>query len=207
MEIRPYSQLSEEARASFVRWLLFVDPPDHTRLRGLGPAQPSPRTRSRRSSHACERSPMSCWRRSPVSQRLTSCGAFTSPLPVYAIGELLGLPRGTVGVAEVGLRRHHRADRSAPRLRRRRRQRPRRRAQRLLHRGVEQRRVEPRDDLISVLAAPQTTASGWTTTSCSPCSDSCCSPGTRRPPRCSATAWSPSPSTPINAPCCATTRS
>jgi hypothetical protein len=32
MEVRPYSQLSAETKASFVRWLLFVDPPDHTRL-------------------------------------------------------------------------------------------------------------------------------------------------------------------------------
>lgn len=90
-EIRPYSQLSDQARAAMVRWLLFVDPPDHTRLRGLVQRAFTPKT-------IREFEP----RARVIADRLLADVAgertvdivrsFTSPFPVYAIGELLGLP-------------------------------------------------------------------------------------------------------------------
>ncbi|MCU1400300.1 MAG: Cytochrome [Acidimicrobiales bacterium] len=150
MQVRPYSQLSDEARDSFVRWLLFVDPPDHTRLRRLVQRAFTPGT-----IKAFEP------RVRVIADELLSAMAdqdvpdvvrgFTSPLPVFAIGELLGLPSErwswlkaasdditglvdplhgfdpevvNVRVAELNA---------------------------YFTEVIEQRRIEPRDDLISVL--------------------------------------------------------
>lgn len=35
LTVRPYSALSDQAKTSFKNWVLFADPPDHTRLRAL----------------------------------------------------------------------------------------------------------------------------------------------------------------------------
>ena len=91
MDVRPYSQLSDEAKASFVRWLLFVDPPDHTRLRGLVQRAFTPNTI--RASEPRLRAIADELLAKIADQRIPDVVAsFTSPLPVYAIGELLGLP-------------------------------------------------------------------------------------------------------------------
>jgi cytochrome P450 len=91
MDIRPYSQLSDEAKASFVRWLLFVDPPDHTRLRGLVQRAFTPNTikafEPRVRAIADDLLARVADQHTPDVVR-----SFTSPLPIYAIGELLGLP-------------------------------------------------------------------------------------------------------------------
>jgi pimeloyl-[acyl-carrier protein] synthase len=91
MDIRPYSQLSDEAKASFVRWLVFVDPPDHTRLRSLVQRAFTPNTikafEPRVRAIADDLLVKIADQRTPDVVR-----SFTSPLPIYAIGELLGLP-------------------------------------------------------------------------------------------------------------------
>ncbi|MCU1389824.1 MAG: Cytochrome, partial [Ilumatobacteraceae bacterium] len=150
MEVRPYSQLSDEARDSFVRWLLFVDPPDHTRLRRLVQRAFTPVTikafEPRVRVIADELIAEIADQDAPDVVR-----SFTSPLPVFAIGELLGLPSDrwawlkaasdditglvdplhgfdpdvvNVRVAELNA---------------------------YFTEVIEQRRIEPRDDLISVL--------------------------------------------------------
>jgi len=91
MDVRPYSRLSDEAKAGFVRWLLFVDPPDHTRLRRLVQRAFTPNTikafEPRLRTIADDLLTKIEGGRTPEVVR-----GFTSPLPVYAIGELLGLP-------------------------------------------------------------------------------------------------------------------
>ena len=91
MDIRPYSQLSDEAKSSFVRWLLFVDPPDHTRLRSLVQRAFTPNTikafEPRLRAIADELLGKIESEHAPDVVR-----GFTSPFPIYAIGELLGLP-------------------------------------------------------------------------------------------------------------------
>jgi cytochrome P450 len=91
MDIRPYSQLSAEAKASFVRWLLFVDPPDHSRLRSLVQRAFAPNTikafEPRVRAIADDLLAKIAEQRTP-----DVVAGFASPLPIFAIGELLGLP-------------------------------------------------------------------------------------------------------------------
>ena len=91
MDVRPYSKLSDTAKNSFGRWLLFVDPPDHTRLRRLVQRAFTPGTikafEPRVRAIADELLAAIADEDAPDAVR-----AFTSPLPVYAIAELLGLP-------------------------------------------------------------------------------------------------------------------
>ena len=150
MAVRPYSQLSDEARTTFVHWLLFIDPPDHTRLRGLVQRAFTPSTikafEPRVRVIADELLAAIAHERTADVVR-----AFTSPLPVYAIGELLGLPADRwawlkavsddiTGLIDPlhgfdpGLVSSRIAELNA-----------------YFTEIVEQRRVEPRDDLISVL--------------------------------------------------------
>ncbi len=90
--VRPYSALSDQARTSFLRWLLFVDPPDHTRLRGLVQRAFTPNTIKAYEPRV----------RAIANELLADLAGqptpdvvhgFTSPLPIFVIGELLGLPR------------------------------------------------------------------------------------------------------------------
>jgi cytochrome P450 len=91
LTIRPYSKLSDEAKRSVVRWLLFLDPPDHTRLRALVQRAFTPKTimafEPRVRAVADQLLADIAGERTPDVVR-----GFTSPLPVFAIGELLGLP-------------------------------------------------------------------------------------------------------------------
>lgn len=151
MNVSPYSELSPQAAANFATWMLFVDPPDHHRLRGSVSRAFSPRR-------------IASWEPlvTSITKRLLADMAddpapnvirgFAGPLPVDVIGEILGLPvelqpwlrEASAEIA--GLldalhpfdpvsmnRRFAEFDETFTDL-------------------VEQRRAEPRDDLISALA-------------------------------------------------------
>ncbi len=151
MDIRPYSLLSQEARASFVRWLLFVDPPDHTRLRGLVQRAFTPNTIKSFEPRV----------RAIADELLASLAdehcpdvvsGVTAPLPIYVIGELLGLPPerwawlksasdDITGLIDP----LHGFDPKVVNVRMA-------ELNAYFSEVIEQRRVEPRDDLISILA-------------------------------------------------------
>jgi cytochrome P450 len=92
LSVRPYSQLSDPAKAGLRTWVLLSDPPDHTRLRGLVSRTFTPKR-------------IESWepRITAVANELIETiraqsnpevvAAFTTKLPIYVIGEILGLPR------------------------------------------------------------------------------------------------------------------
>jgi cytochrome P450 len=92
LAVRPYSQLSDQAKANLRKFVLLIDPPDHTRLRGLVSRTFTPKRieswEPRISAVAGELTQAMTAKNSPdvVSE-------FTSKLPIYVIGEILGLPR------------------------------------------------------------------------------------------------------------------
>jgi cytochrome P450 len=90
--VRPYSQLSNQTKDGLRSWLLLCDPPDHTRLRRLVSRMFTPKQ-------------MESWepRVAGVANDLIETlrvqnnpevvSGFTTKLPIYVIGEILGLPR------------------------------------------------------------------------------------------------------------------
>ena len=89
--IAPYNRLSPRAIDNFARWLLFVDPPDHTRLRSAVSRTFTPK-------RIAEHEP----RIRAIAEQLLAdlahdpnpdvIAGFASPLPVYAIADILGVP-------------------------------------------------------------------------------------------------------------------
>jgi cytochrome P450 len=89
--VSPWSKLSEEDRAMFGSSMLLVDPPDHTRLRKIVSRAFTPRTVERIEPRVTE-----------IADRLVRRAAerpssdlfedVFAPLPIYVIGELLGIP-------------------------------------------------------------------------------------------------------------------
>jgi cytochrome P450 len=91
LSIRPYPSLSPQAKTSVSKWVLLSDPPDHTRLRALVSRAFTPRQ-------------IAGWE--PLIQRVAQeliqamagtpepdvVAEFTTKLPIYVIGQLLGLP-------------------------------------------------------------------------------------------------------------------
>ncbi|MFV0260677.1 MAG: cytochrome P450 [Acidimicrobiales bacterium] len=151
MHVSPYSKLSPKAAANFATWMLFVDPPEHHRLRSSVSRAFSPRR-------------IAGWEPlvASVTERLLAAMAddpapdvirdFAGPLPVDVIGEILGVPvelqpwLRTTSAEVAGLldalypfdpvsmnRRFDELDETFTDL-------------------VEQRRADPQDDLISALA-------------------------------------------------------
>jgi cytochrome P450 len=92
LPVWPYSKLSTTAINSFTRWLLINDPPDHTRLRGAVQRAFAPKRISAMEPRLREiaDSLLSDLADQPQTDIVAS---FTARLPIYAIGELLGLPR------------------------------------------------------------------------------------------------------------------
>ncbi len=90
--VRPYSALSDLAKSNFSKWVLLTDPPDHTRLRSLV-------------SRAFTPKQLASWedRVRVVADELIESmksspepdvvAGFTTRLPIYVIGDILGLPR------------------------------------------------------------------------------------------------------------------
>jgi len=151
LSVRPYTKLSAQARRNFSRWLLIVDPPDHTRLRRLVSRAFTPRALAAYEPRlrVIADELLEAMVRENNTEVVTG---FTAPLPIYVIAELLGLPRerwewlrassdDIIGLTDplhdfdpvVVNRRFAELDEYFSDL-------------------IDQRRAEPRDDLISVLA-------------------------------------------------------
>lgn len=92
MSIRPYTQLSEQSRSFFRNLFIMLDPPDHTRLRGLVARTFTPR-------RIAELEP----RIEALSKELLQdiadqsqpemVNSYNRKLPLYVVAEMLGLPR------------------------------------------------------------------------------------------------------------------
>ncbi len=89
--LAPYNKMSTHAMDNFARWLLFLDPPDHTRLRSAVSRTFTPK-------RIAEHEPRV---RAITEQLLTDLAdnaapdviaGFASPLPVYVIADILGVP-------------------------------------------------------------------------------------------------------------------
>ena len=92
LSIRPYSALSDQAKTTFRKWVLVTDPPDHTRLRSLvSRAFTTKRIASWEPRiQAVADALIEAMRNTDEPDVVTS---FTTRLPIYVIGDILGLPR------------------------------------------------------------------------------------------------------------------
>jgi cytochrome P450 len=92
LPISPYNKLSTQARASFTRWLLVTDPPIHSRLRNAVSRAFAPKRIA-----ACE--PLVRTIATDLLAATTGIHSvdvvaeFTAILPIYVIADILGLPR------------------------------------------------------------------------------------------------------------------
>jgi pimeloyl-[acyl-carrier protein] synthase len=88
----PYARLSEQAFDNFSRWLLFVDPPDHSRLRGAVSRTFTPK-------RVAEHEPRvraiadELLRQLADQESFDFMSGFASPFPVFVIADILGVPR------------------------------------------------------------------------------------------------------------------
>jgi cytochrome P450 len=89
--VSPWSKLRPEDRATFTRLMLLVDPPDHTRLRRIVSRAFTPRTIERIEPRVREITDelIGKVRHDETVDLFESVFA---PLPIYVIGELLGIP-------------------------------------------------------------------------------------------------------------------
>jgi len=151
LSVSPYTKLSDTAAENFSNWLLVNDPPDHTRLRGSVVRAFTPRRiagyEPRVRDIAAE-----LLAKIDGDDHPEIVSSFTARLPIYVIAELLGLPRDRwdwlrEASAEIGgmLEPMHKIDPVS-----------------MSHRFedlhatfgvlIDERRADPRDDLISALA-------------------------------------------------------
>ena len=89
--VRPWSQLEPEHRATFTSSILLTDPPDHTRLRKLVSRAFTPRTVERLEPRIAEIAE-ELVTKAAASDEVDLFEAVYAPLPIYVIGELLGIP-------------------------------------------------------------------------------------------------------------------
>jgi cytochrome P450 len=91
LAVRPHSKMSDTSKALFRKFLLFVDPPDHTRLRSLVSRAFTPRQMNRMEADV-ER--LAIGLLDGVADQATPdlFAAFNAPLPIHTISELLGIP-------------------------------------------------------------------------------------------------------------------
>ncbi len=95
LDVRPYSKLGMSSRDAFSKWLVFTDPPDHTRLRRLVSRWFTPRR-------------IESWR--PRVEKISTdligamptegstvdvMASYAFPLPINVIGDILGLTPDT----------------------------------------------------------------------------------------------------------------
>ena len=91
--VSPWSKLSPADRATFTTSMLLVDPPDHTRLRKLVSRAFTPRTIEGIEPRVTEIAEglVEAVRH---DRRVDLNESVFAPLPIYVIGELLGIPEG-----------------------------------------------------------------------------------------------------------------
>jgi len=149
--VSPYTRLSEAAINNFSNWLLLTDPPDHTRLRGAVSRAFTPRRMVgyEPAVHALVTRLLHDIADDPHPDIVES---FTSRLPIYVIAEILGLPLDRFewlrdASDEIGamLEFLHAFDPAS--MNRRFAE-----LRDIFSALTEQRRAEPRDDVISALA-------------------------------------------------------
>jgi cytochrome P450 len=94
--VPPWSKLADVDRDTFTTSMLLVDPPDHTRLRRLVSRAFTPRTVERLEPRIAEITDdlIGKVRHDPTVDLFS---AVFAPLPIYVIGELLGVPEADWG--------------------------------------------------------------------------------------------------------------
>lgn len=151
----PHSKMSDASQALFRKFLLFVDPPDHTRLRSLVSRAFTP-NQMRRIEADVERLAAGLLDEIADQPSPDLFAAFNAPLPIHTISELLGIPEErwpfTVEVSQAVfdyLNPFPEFDVEH--------------VDRLLQEGVayldelaEKRRLDPREDLLSALVHAET---------------------------------------------------
>jgi len=88
---RPHSAMSDLSKALFRRFLLFVDPPDHTRLRSLVSRTFTPK-RMEQLEGDVERLAHGLLDAVDGETTVDLFAAFNAPLPIHTISVLLGIP-------------------------------------------------------------------------------------------------------------------
>jgi cytochrome P450 len=92
LSVRPYSRLSDSAKNGLRTWVLLSDPPNHTRLRGLVSRTFTPkRIESWEPRITAVANELIETLRAQINPEVVA--GFTTKLPIYVIGEILGLPR------------------------------------------------------------------------------------------------------------------
>ena len=89
--VPPWSRLPREDRETFTSSMLLLDPPDHTRLRKLVSRAFTPRTVDRIEGRVTEIADRLV-ERAAVGPSVDLFESVFAPLPIYVIGELLGIP-------------------------------------------------------------------------------------------------------------------
>lgn len=89
--LAPYNKLSAQAIDNFARWLLFLDPPDHARLRSAVSRTFTPKRVAEHEARvqAIARQLLNDLADDPAPDLIDG---FASPLPVYVIADILGVP-------------------------------------------------------------------------------------------------------------------
>ncbi|MEZ5245327.1 MAG: cytochrome P450 [Acidimicrobiales bacterium] len=91
LAVKPHSAMSENSKELFRHFLLFVDPPDHTRLRALVSRAFTPRQMARIEPEV-ERIAEGLLDRVADDPRPDLFAAYNAPLPIHVISALLGIP-------------------------------------------------------------------------------------------------------------------
>jgi cytochrome P450 len=152
LAIRPHSVMSENSKELFRHFLLFVDPPDHTRLRSLVSRAFTPRQMERIEPEV-ERIAEALLDRIADDPRPDLFAGYNAPLPIQVISALLGIPEErwpfTVELSRALITYLDPFPEFEPAE-----------VDAMLNRGVqffddliEERRASPQDDLISALVA------------------------------------------------------
>ncbi len=92
LSVSPYTKLSPQTKASFSRWLLVNDPPDHTRLRASVSRAFTPKRISSWEPMITEVA-RELLDKVADQKSIDAYQSFTAPLPIYVIAAILGLPR------------------------------------------------------------------------------------------------------------------
>lgn len=90
-KLSPYNKTSPQAMDNFARWLLFLDPPDHTRLRSAVSRTFTPKRIAEHEARvqAITKQLLADLESDPAPDVIAG---FASPLPVYVIADILGVP-------------------------------------------------------------------------------------------------------------------